>query len=196
VIEEQSALRQVQADLRAELTETRSRQAELDSRAGALRQQMYQHGTRYGSLQEDLLRNDAEARASRARADALTRKIGDLQRRLDDLERLRDDYSHLEKQLKSDEDSYRLYLAKFEEARIAQAMDNERIVSVRVIERAPVPSRPMRSRLDRLAPLSVPAGLFGGIALALLLHWMRRTLDTAEDVERTLNLPVLASIAE
>jgi uncharacterized protein involved in exopolysaccharide biosynthesis len=107
---------------------------------------------------------------------------------------MRDDYGHLEKQVKADEDNYRLYLTKFEEVRIAGAMDKERIVSVRVLEAAHVPEVPVRSKLELLTVMSAPLGLLGGVALALLLQLVRSTLDTAADIERALGLPVLASI--
>jgi capsular polysaccharide biosynthesis protein len=37
-------------------------------------------------------------------------------------------------------------------------------------------------------------GLLGGIALAFALHLLSARLETVEDVQRHLNLPVLASI--
>jgi uncharacterized protein involved in exopolysaccharide biosynthesis len=196
VNDEQVLLRQMQTGLRGDLNEVRSRQAELQSREGELRRQISEHGTLYGNLQADLSRNGTEMKALNAREASVASKIADLQGRMDALERVRDEYSHLEKQVKADEDNYRLYLHKFEEVRIAGAMDKERIVSVRVIEPARPPSRPMESRAERLLALGGLLGLAGGVALALLLQLWRGTLDTAEDVEKALHLPVLASICD
>jgi uncharacterized protein involved in exopolysaccharide biosynthesis len=194
VSEEQALLREMQTGLRQQLNETRSKQAELQSQDAELQRQMAEHGSLYGNLQAERLRNGAEGKALRAREAALTAKVAELQARLDGLERMRDEYSLLEKQVKADEDSYKLYLTKFEELRITGAMDKERIVSVRVIEPAHVPAAPVKSKLDLLPLLSLPFGLFAGVALALLVQFARRTLDTAADVENALALPVLASI--
>jgi uncharacterized protein involved in exopolysaccharide biosynthesis len=194
VAEEQVLLRQMQTTLRGDLNATRGKQAELAQRAAELQQQMRERGTLYGNLQGELLRSAAEQRALQGGEAALVRRIGELQGQLDALERIDDEYGHLEKQVKADQDSHRLYLEKFEEARIAGAMDRERIVGVRVIEQAHVPNAPADSKLGRLLPLIPPFGLVGGLCLAVLLHLVRGTVDTRLDVERSLRLPVLASI--
>jgi uncharacterized protein involved in exopolysaccharide biosynthesis len=194
VSEEQHLLREMQTGLREQLTDTRSQHAALQGKAAELQRQMSDHGTLYGNLQAELLRNAAEVKALRAREDGLEAKIAEQQSRLDALERMRDDYNHLEKQVKADEDNYRLYLTKFEEVRMAGAMDKERIVSVRVLEAADIPDVPVRSKLELLTVMSAPLGLLGGVALAILLQLVRSTLDTAADIESALGLPVLASI--
>jgi uncharacterized protein involved in exopolysaccharide biosynthesis len=192
--EEQAVLRQMQAALRAELNETRSRQAESESKRAELQRQMADHGSLYGNLQSEVLRVTGDARALQAREEAHQTKLNELDVRIGQLERLRDDYSYLDKQLKADEDSYRLYLAKFEDARITGAMDKERIVSVRVIEQAHVPRVPVTTRVERLLAVSPLLGLVVGVVLAALLRFLKGTLDTADDVERVMQLPVLGSL--
>jgi uncharacterized protein involved in exopolysaccharide biosynthesis len=194
VSEEQVFLRAMLASLQGELNETLSRQAELRSHAGELRKQMQQHGTMYGNLRDELQRNAAEAGAVRAREADVGGKVANLQARLGELERLRDAYNDLDSQLKAEQDSYKLYLNKFQESRLSGAMDKRRIASVRVIEPAHRPRNPVRSKLESLVLFSVPLGLFGGIALAFALQWVRGTMDTPADVERVLELPVLASL--
>lgn len=191
--EEQDAIRQQQGVLRAELNDSRARQAELQSRAAEIHRQIAEHGSLYGNLQSDLLHNGADEKAVRARQATLAGRVGELQGRLDGLERLRDEFNRLEKQVKADEDNYKLYVNKFEESRIAGAMDAERLVGVRVIERAQPPALPLPANRNRILLLGAALGLFGGLALAFVLHFLGRTVDTPEDVERLLDLPVLAS---
>jgi polysaccharide biosynthesis protein PslE len=146
----------------------------------------------YAILQTQLLSNVAEGRALRAREETHTAKFAELQARLNSLEQLQTDFNHLEKQLQMDEN--RLYLTKFEESRISGAMDQEKIASVRVIEQAQAPSKPLSSKRKRKVLLCILLSAIGAMGLPFVLQFLSRSLDTAEDVERSLGLPVLASI--
>ena len=79
---------------------------------------------------------------------------------------------------------------------MARAMDEEKIVGVRVIEPAQIPMYPLESRRNLTIALGLVLGAGGGIGVAFLMHFLAGRLDTREDVERVLGLPVLASIAE
>ena len=151
-------------------------------------------GSLYASLQAELLHNDAEGKALRAREETQANKIAELQTRLDKLEGIFTDFNHLEKQALADENNYRLYLTKFEESRISGAMDAEKISAVRVIESAQTPVSPLDSKRNIKIILGILGSAFGAVVLAFLLQFLGRSLDTAEDVERYLDLPVLASI--
>jgi polysaccharide biosynthesis protein PslE len=148
----------------------------------------------YSSLQAQLLSNVAEGRALRAREETQAAKFAELRVRLDTLDRIQTDFSHLEKQFQMDDNNYRLYLTKFEESRISGAMDEEKIANVRVIEQAHVPLRPLDSKRNLKILLCILCSAIGAIILPFLLQFLSGSLDTAEDVERSLGLPVLASI--
>jgi uncharacterized protein involved in exopolysaccharide biosynthesis len=148
----------------------------------------------HANLEEELLRNEAEAKAMRAREGAQTTQIAEHQMRLDALERIQPEFSALQNQLQIEENNHRLYLTKFEESRIARAMDAHKITSVRVIEQAYPPSSPIESNRNTKTILAIVASAVGAVALAFLLHLADDTLDTSYDVERVLDLPVLASI--
>lgn len=151
-------------------------------------------GNLYATLQAELLRNEAEGKALRAREDTQTSKIAELQARLDILEHNFPDFNHLEKQVQADENNYRLYLSKFEESRISGAMDAEKISAVRVIESAQPPVTPLDSKRNLKIVLGILGSGLGALALAFLLQFLGGSLDTAEDIERYVELPVLASI--
>ncbi len=95
-----------------------------------------------------------------------------------------------------DEQNYRFYLTKFEESRISSAMDAEKIASVRVIEPAEPPRRPVSSKARLRLVLGLIFGGVGGVAIAFFLHLTSGRFDTDDDVEDYLGLPVLASIPE
>jgi len=150
----------------------------------------------YGQLQQELLRNKTEEQALRARQEAQTAKLAELQRRLDTLDRIGIEFNHLQQQVQMDEQNNRFYIAKFEESRISSAMDAEKIASVRVIEQAEPPRRPVSSKAKLRLVLGLIFGGVGGVAMAFLLHLTSGRLATDDEVERYLELPVLASIPE
>jgi uncharacterized protein involved in exopolysaccharide biosynthesis len=147
-------------------------------------------------LEAEVLRNEAEAKALRAREEAQMAKLAEYQRRLDALDRIQPEFNGLQNQLQMDEDNYRLYLTRFEESRIARAMDAQKISGVRVIEEASPPTSPIDSR----RVIKILAGVLGSavasVALAFVMHHFDDSLDTADDVERNLDLPVLVSLPE
>jgi polysaccharide biosynthesis protein PslE len=151
-------------------------------------------GSLYGRLQEDALRAEAERSAHAAREASQNGKLNELTGRLASLNAVETEYNHLEQQLALDQQNFKLYQTKFEESRINEAMDAERIASVRITDKAKVPINPVNAKLPLKMALGAAFGLFGGIALAFLLQVLGGRLETAEDVERVLNLPVLASI--
>jgi capsular polysaccharide biosynthesis protein len=87
-----------------------------------------------------------------------------------------------------------LYLSKFEESRISNAMDSEKMANLSVIQPAYPPSKPVapRKRLNMLIALLL--GGFGGLGLAFFMEYLDESLENPDDVEKHLQLPVLASI--
>lgn len=150
----------------------------------------------YGQLQQELLRNETDENALRARQEAQTPKLADLQIRLDALDRSGLEFNHLQQQVQVNEQNYRFYLTKFEESRISSAMDAEKIASVRVIESAEPPRRPLGTKARLTWVLGLIFGGLGGIAAAFFLQLTSGRLETEDDVERYLEMTVLASIPE
>ena len=64
--------------------------------------------------------------------------------------------------------------------------------NVRIVDRALVPGGPFRPSLRRSATMGLGLGLFAGVGLVLLLHYLDRTIKTSDEVERPLGIPVLA----
>ena len=153
-------------------------------------------GSLYAQLQQDLLRNEAEQKALRAREEAHSGKLAEFQNRLAILERAAVEFEHLAQSRQMNDQNNRLYQTKFEEMRISNAMDAQKIANVRVVEPARIPTEPIdaKNMLKILAGLVF--GLLGGIALALIANLLSGKLETIEDIERHLNLAVLVSVPE
>jgi len=86
---------------------------------------------------------------------------------------------------------YGILLERREEARITEA---GKVGDVRVIDYADAPIKPIRPNKIKTLIFALVLGLSGGIGLALFLDSLDTSLKTDRDVEKYLNLPVIASI--
>jgi len=68
--------------------------------------------------------------------------------------------------------------------------------NVHIIDRALVPGGPFRPALRQNVALGSGLGLMLGLGLVLLIHFLDRTVKSAEELEGLLGLPVLAAIPD
>lgn len=91
------------------------------------------------------------------------------------------------------EDTYQLYLRRREEARISDALDQNKIVNVSIAQQPSLPALPTRS------PVTIAVGaVFFGLLLSLGTGFASARLDnlfrTPEDVQTYLDIPVIAAL--
>lgn len=152
--------------------------------------------TTYQKLQEALFQNEADLKAFSAKKIAQSTQLADSRDKIEKLNRIEMELSQLQNQLEIDRENYRLYLKKFEETRISNAMDAEKITNVSVLEPAMPPLNPVSPNVRLNIALGVFLGMFGGICLAFFWEYLDDSLDRPEDVEQNLHLPVLVSMPE
>lgn len=152
--------------------------------------------TIYQRLQEELFQNEADLTAFRAKKITQSAQLADYRNKIGKLNQIEMELTQLQNQLDVDQENYRLYLTKFEESRISNAMDAEKIANVSVLEPAIPPLKPVSPKVRLNLALGVFLGMFGGLFLAFLMEYLDDSLDKPEDVEQHLNLPVLVSMPE
>ena len=150
----------------------------------------------YQRLQEEFLRNQTDKKALIAKKETQETQLAEYQRKLEKLNRIEVELTQLQEQVDVNRQNYRLYLTKFEESRISDAMDTEKITNVTQIQSAQVPLKPVKPRVLLNLVLGIFLGAFGGLGLAFFLEYLDEGLEKPEDVEKALHLPVLASIPE
>jgi len=150
----------------------------------------------YQRLQEDLFRNEAELKALKAKEETQKAQLADYKEKLAKLNRIEVELKHLQHQVDVDRQNYRLYLTKFEESRISNAMDTERMANVSLIEPARPPLKSVSPKVLLNMVLGVFLGGFGGLGLAFFVEYLDDSLERTDDVEECLDVPVLASIPE
>lgn len=102
----------------------------------------------------------------------------------------------LERQKDILEGEYLQYREKMQQARISAALDVDKISNVSVVQAASEPIAPIKPRKIRNIGLGVLLGLFGGICLAFLIEFLDDSLNTTQDAQRRLGVPVLTVISE
>jgi len=148
----------------------------------------------YQRLEEDLLRNNAELKALAAKRETISVQHALYQARLENLNRYEVELDQLTRDVDVNRQNYRLYLTKFEESRISNAMDSERISNVSLIEAALPPFKPKSPKTMLNLALGVVLGAFGALGLAFSTEYLDDSLDEPERAKRVLALPVLASV--
>jgi uncharacterized protein involved in exopolysaccharide biosynthesis len=152
--------------------------------------------TTYQRIQEELLSNQAELNALQAKKASQIQQLDGYRGRLDELNGNESTLVDLKRQVEVDQQNYNLYLTKFEESRISQAMDSEKIANLTPIQMATPPSKPIKPKRLLNLILGFFLGIFGSLLLAFLAEYLDDTLEMPEDAESSLSLPVLASIPE
>jgi uncharacterized protein involved in exopolysaccharide biosynthesis len=154
------------------------------------------HRVRESLIGEQVLRQQIELNGWRARQSANQPKLNELKARLQNLDRVEVEYNHLQQQAQAAQQDYRVYTVKEEESRITNAMDNEKIASVRVIDPARPPMVPLPSTLKLKLIPSALFGLLAGVAIAFVLELFNDRLETPDRVEDALEIPVLVAIPD
>lgn len=150
----------------------------------------------HARLQDTLLDQEVEIGALKAAEQAQLAQIEKNRSKIVLLDKMEKALDRQEEQILIDQKNYKMFLAKFEQTSITNALDEKGITNVKIVEPAYIPNRPVAGKRRLAVMLSMLFGLFGGIGLAYLLELIGPTIDTKKDVERYLGVPVLASIPD
>ncbi|HJQ83421.1 MAG TPA: Wzz/FepE/Etk N-terminal domain-containing protein [Candidatus Binatia bacterium] len=131
----------------------------------------------------------------RAREPGLRRRFADSRRRLRTLRDKRFTITNLKQDVEAKVYAFDLYRKKEKEAGIQEAMQNQSMVNVSVVEHAMPPLDPENGLLLPLL-LGLAGGLGLAAGLAVAVEYLNRRLRFEEEVERYLELPVLAVIPD
>ena len=143
--------------------------------------------------QIDLITEFLQIRSEIARLTDRQRELSALVARLEETTRELPDkeaqYFTLLRNKTINEDLYNTLLTRLTEAGIAEQTDTW---EVRVLERAYVPHTRLRPKPVKNAAFGAIVGLLLGVAVCMLLEYLDDSFKTADEVEKYLQLPVLA----
>lgn len=88
----------------------------------------------------------------------------------------------------SNKQFYELLLKKFQEASLSGGMN---VSNIQIVDTAVTPKSPLTPKRSKNLVLALFIGLMAGVSAAFFVEYMDDTLKSAEDIEKTLQLPLL-----
>jgi uncharacterized protein involved in exopolysaccharide biosynthesis len=126
----------------------------------------------------------------------LTQAIGRLKKQINDLEASDLTHQGLLREWELANTNYLLYVKKQEEARISEALDEEKFANVSIIEPATVPLSPARPNKVMNLAMGFVFALMASFGTAYGMSFFDSSIRTKRDIEYHLNVPVIAAIPE
>jgi len=152
--------------------------------------------TTQSTLQQQAFQKRAAVDAAMARKVAIDRERKSYIDRLQVLKDRTFELGRLRGEFDLAREAYQLYERRAEEARVSRAMDEEKIVNASLVQEASAPTVPLPRGLAMAGAVSGVAGLVLGIALAFALEFLNTTIQDEKDIERFLQVPVLATVRQ
>ena len=145
---------------------------------------------KYDEILINYLEAQTEIKALEARKKALSKIVSKYNRKLDALPGTSLKLARLQRDVEVKNKIYMMLVEKYEENRIAEAGE---IGSVRIVDRAKPPDRPIKPKKKLNILLGIMVGLGLGIGLTFLREYMDNSLKSAEDID-AMGVPVIGSI--
>jgi uncharacterized protein involved in exopolysaccharide biosynthesis len=145
-------------------------------------------------LELELMREKASSGALRARRGSATAQHERLYRQLKDLNDQELELAQLERKVQLLDGKYRTHVDKLEQARVNDALEQERISNINVVQPATLVLKPASPNKRLMLALGLVVATCGGLGLAIIAESLDQTLRTTEQVEAQLGLPVLLSL--
>jgi uncharacterized protein involved in exopolysaccharide biosynthesis len=158
------------------------------------RKEWSQRNTAYDDMAVALNRAMADAAPLDQQIELREKQAQTVDARLRDLEEGATAIGDLERERRVLEELVHTYRTRYEEARMNEDLDRDRVVSISVIQHPDAPLRPAGPRHLPFALAGILIGLVGAVVLMLYYLVFRETLITVESVERLIGLPVVASV--
>ncbi|GIW39886.1 MAG: hypothetical protein KatS3mg076_0463 [Candidatus Binatia bacterium] len=143
----------------------------------------------------ELLELQGKLQEARARRASLEEQLSRLNRQLVRLKAKSLEYDRLLQEVRNWRNTYELYIKREEEARVSEAMDQEKMVNVEVVQRPALPL-PRTGRRQASTLVALLSGLVVAAAGTFGVEYFGRTIRSERDVERFLGLPALGSLPE
>jgi uncharacterized protein involved in exopolysaccharide biosynthesis len=147
-------------------------------------------------LQADgsLSQNRAELQALKTRRVKLSAQIAKLEGDLKGVEGSTVEFSALQRRVSGLENNYQLYTQKRDEAQIADAMDQQSLLNVAVVETPTYSVIPAKPKPVRDVLLGAFTALFLGSFALFFAETSRQTVATPRELEAVTQYPVLATV--
>ena len=136
----------------------------------------------------------AEGASASARVNELNKQRDDTLAQIRENNRRELEIDTLSREIAVLKDKYQKYAESLEQARIDEALQHDNMSSINVIQPPNFNDDPVDTSNTMVALIGLVASTFGGLGAAFGRRYLRNELTSPEDVERELEIPVLATI--
>jgi uncharacterized protein involved in exopolysaccharide biosynthesis/Mrp family chromosome partitioning ATPase len=141
-----------------------------------------------------LMTEKANRLALQEKLNSLDQQLQAAQQRLAPMNEAAMEMAALMRDIRMQEANLLKYSENLEQARIDNAMENQRISNISVVQEATLPIKSIRPRKLLNLGLGLFLGAFGALLLAVVSELMDHTVKTPQDIEEKLHLPTLGYI--
>ncbi len=145
-------------------------------------------------LELDLEREEVAAMGSASLRDLLASQLAAVQTELVALNSHEVELAALQRNVDLAQANYRVYAEKLEQARIDEALEEDHISNVNVVQPPSYIRKPASPKKLLVLAGGLIFGVLGGVTIALIAETFDASLRTAEQTEAHLGLPVLLSL--
>lgn len=146
-------------------------------------------------LTKEMINIKAELNAEQGNDTILRQQYGEVENELDAFVGMEREFKNQQRELETNEQNYRIYRKKLEEARISEEMDRQKLTNIRVIQAASIPVTPIWPRKRERVIVGLVVGALLGIGLALLREHLSQSIRNSESIEKHLGLSNLATFS-
>jgi uncharacterized protein involved in exopolysaccharide biosynthesis len=179
-------------EVQAKISETLRSIAEAENRG--IREETTDQDPAHAWVKTEIAKAKADLRGLQARASAMAGALETLEGRAQKLEGASVVQQDLLRTAKANEENYLLYHRKREEARIADALDQRRIINAAVAEEPMAPLVPASLPTNIKLFLAVVMATLASLGLGFLMEYFDPSFRTPEEVKEYLEIPLLATL--
>ncbi len=144
----------------------------------------------------DLVSARAALAALKGREDALAKAAGQYRTQAEFLDSQSFDMARLERQVKLDEETYTSYVRSAEQSRLSNAMEQSKLLRLRIIEPAEVPMQAVAPKKGQIISFALLGGLLLSLGLGLARDHLDSSIRSSADVRRYANLETLVTLPD
>jgi uncharacterized protein involved in exopolysaccharide biosynthesis len=148
------------------------------------------------AIELESIRTKASLQSLFAKRDVIKDQIDGLNLQLKEIDTKQTQIRELERNVSVATKNHTAYLDKLEEAKSQNALDRMKATSIRIVQSAEVPIKPLGLSLKIRLALGMFFGLFAGLCLAFIAELNQRRLSNAYSVEQRLQLPILTVLPD
>jgi uncharacterized protein involved in exopolysaccharide biosynthesis len=180
-------------EVETKITETHTSIAEAESRG--IREETTDQDPAHAWVKTEIEKAKTDLLGLQARASAMASALKTLEGRAHRLQGESVFQQDLLRTAKANEENYLLYHRKREEARIADALDQRKIINAAVAEAPVVPLVPASLPTSVKLLLAVVIAILAGMGFGFLMEYLDPSFRTPDEVKEYLEIPLLATLA-